>query len=238
MDMSSHNFPGDKWIVLSTEEIVVKTSLLLPVVLIGLLANVSLLYVVWKYKQLRTPTNMIIANMATVDTLSLSIYPWTFLLVDFFQNYQLGEFGCRVEGWIECKISITKKIVNRLENSRHAHDHERREPNDHQLRPIVRNSHARGNSVDGERCENNYNNVLDRKPRYKLPFGHLPAVQATDLERFPRSVLHGSHESVIDILVELVGDARLGAVDNNADLLHGDINKGIGNGTSSNGLFH
>lgn len=59
-----------------------------------------------KNRHLRTPTNMIIANMATADLTSLLIYPWMFLVSDFFQNYQFGEFGCKVDGWWECKYSL------------------------------------------------------------------------------------------------------------------------------------
>lgn len=113
--MSAYYFPGDKWITLPSNEIILKTSLLVPVVILGLIGNISLLYVIMKYNHLRTPTNMIIGNMALADTLSLLIYPWTFLIVDFFQNFQLGEFGCKVEGWIECEFTITRNsfiIIN------------------------------------------------------------------------------------------------------------------------------
>lgn len=103
-DLSDYDFPNDKWIIRPTSDIIIKVSCMLPIVLFGLLGNAALFYIICKYKHLRTPTNLIIANMAIADFINLLFNPWIFLVVDFFQNYQLGEFGCKVEGWLECKL--------------------------------------------------------------------------------------------------------------------------------------
>lgn len=46
---------------------------------------------------------MIIANKAIVDLTYLLIYPWIFLIKDFFQNFELGNIGCKIDGWLECE---------------------------------------------------------------------------------------------------------------------------------------
>lgn len=69
----------------------------------GIFGNFTLLYVIIKNRHIRTPTNLLIANMAAADLASLLIHPWVFLIYDSFQNYQLGEIGCKLEGTIECK---------------------------------------------------------------------------------------------------------------------------------------
>lgn len=98
-----HYFPNEIWVVVPTSEILLKVLTLLPVVLFGLFGNLALLYIILKFKQLRTPSNIITANMAAVDLAYLFIHPWIFLTKDFFQNFQLGEVGCKIDGWLECK---------------------------------------------------------------------------------------------------------------------------------------
>lgn len=84
-----------------------KSSLFLPVVIWGIFGNLTLLYIIVQNRHIRTPTNLLVANMAAADLASLLIHPWVFLIYDFFQNYQLGEFGCKIEGTIECTFLIT-----------------------------------------------------------------------------------------------------------------------------------
>lgn len=78
----------------------------LPVVFWGIVCNLALIYVIAQNRHLRSPTNLLVGNMAVADLLSLLIHPWVFLVYDFFQNYQLGAFGCRVEGAIECNFVL------------------------------------------------------------------------------------------------------------------------------------
>lgn len=42
--------------------------------------------------------------MAVADLAQLLICAWIFLLKDFYQNYLLGTFGCKFEGFLECKL--------------------------------------------------------------------------------------------------------------------------------------
>ncbi|XP_068900263.1 neuromedin-K receptor isoform X2 [Tenebrio molitor] len=63
-----------------------------------------------KNRHICTPTNMLIGNMAAADLFSLLIHPWVFLSYDFFQNYQLGSFGCKTEAALECSILLASVI--------------------------------------------------------------------------------------------------------------------------------
>lgn len=102
--IANMSFINKIWVVVNPSQIIIKTSLFLPVVIWGILGNLALLYVIFKNRHIRTPTNMLIGNMAAADLASLLIHPWVFLIYDFFQNYQLGEFGCKIEGTIECEL--------------------------------------------------------------------------------------------------------------------------------------
>lgn len=94
------------WNITQPSEIIIKTSVFLPVVFWGIVCNLALIYVIAQNRHLRSPTNLLVGNMAVADLLSLLIHPWVFLVYDFFQNYQLGAFGCRVEGAIECSLLL------------------------------------------------------------------------------------------------------------------------------------
>lgn len=65
--------------------------------------NSWVIYVVKINKHLRTPTNLIVGNMAVADMLSTIIYPCFIVVYDYFQNYQLGVVGCKGEGPLECE---------------------------------------------------------------------------------------------------------------------------------------
>lgn len=82
---------------------IVKITIILPVILFGISGNLFVLYVLMKNQHIRTPTNLLIGNMAGADLLSIVMYPWLFLMTDFFQNYPFGKIGCQGEGAIECK---------------------------------------------------------------------------------------------------------------------------------------
>lgn len=79
-------------------------SIILPVVVIGLSGNFLLIFTLATNRHLRTPTNLMIGNMALADMLSLLIHPWVYIITyDMFQNYILGEFGCKTEAALECE---------------------------------------------------------------------------------------------------------------------------------------
>lgn len=87
-------------------------SAFVPVVLWGILGNILLLYIIISFRHLRSPTNLLIANMAAADLSSLMIHPWVFLVYDLFQNYQLGEFGCKAEGAVECWLNYILSLIS------------------------------------------------------------------------------------------------------------------------------
>ncbi|XP_012275923.1 neuropeptide Y receptor type 2 isoform X2 [Orussus abietinus] len=98
IDTTKYRFPSDIWIIRPTWEIIVKVMTILPVFVVGVLANSSLIRVILGNKLLRTTTNLFIANMAIADLGTCMLCPWMFLCVDFFQNYMLGSVGCRLDG--------------------------------------------------------------------------------------------------------------------------------------------
>ncbi|XP_026471151.1 substance-K receptor-like [Ctenocephalides felis] len=102
-----HDFPNELWIVSPSWEIAAKTLAFLPVIVGGILGNFALLHAMFRFKPLRTPTNMMIANMAFADLLTLLVSPVMLLMHDFFQNYMLGAFGCKFEGFIDATLLIS-----------------------------------------------------------------------------------------------------------------------------------
>lgn len=79
---------------------------ILPIIVIGSLANSSLIYVVIKEKSLRTTTNLLILNMCIADLGACLICPWMFLCVDLFQNYILRDIGCRLDGLLVHALTL------------------------------------------------------------------------------------------------------------------------------------
>lgn len=91
-------FPREIWEIRPMWEIIVKIISILPIIIIGSFANGGLIYVILKEKSLHTTTNLLIVNMCIADLGTCLICPWMFLCVDLFQNYILGEIGCRLDG--------------------------------------------------------------------------------------------------------------------------------------------
>ncbi|KAF5290591.1 hypothetical protein FQR65_LT11542 [Abscondita terminalis] len=111
IDPSKYDFINDIWIVIPIEQVLIKVSVLLPVVLWGLFGNVCLIYIIIRNRHLRSPTNYLIANMAFSDLILLIVQPWFFLGRDFFQNYQYGSIGCHFEGGFECTV-LSASVIN------------------------------------------------------------------------------------------------------------------------------
>lgn len=120
-DMSQFPFLNTIWIVRPLWEVILKTVLFLPIIIGGIIGNVTLLTIVAKYSRLRTPTNLLIASMAGIDLINLILCPWMLLIHHFFQNYILGTVGCKTEGFLSgifnfnyCYMhlytNVTKKI--------------------------------------------------------------------------------------------------------------------------------
>ncbi|KAJ8926512.1 hypothetical protein NQ314_021114 [Rhamnusium bicolor] len=110
IDTSNTLFINSIWISKDASEMIIKTTIFLPVILFGLFGNIVVIYILVKNHHIRTPTNLLIGNMAVADLLSLLIHPWVILTYDFFQNYQLGQVGCQGEGAMECSILIASVI--------------------------------------------------------------------------------------------------------------------------------
>ncbi|KAL5288015.1 hypothetical protein ACFFRR_008700 [Megaselia abdita] len=108
IDFSNIDFPESRlWIIIPSWEIIVKVSTFVPIILFGLAFNLIIIILVAKNKSLRTPTNLLIANMASADFLTLLIGPILFMIHDFYQNYELGAVGCRLEGFLEGAFLVT-----------------------------------------------------------------------------------------------------------------------------------
>ncbi|XP_022224654.2 neuropeptide Y receptor type 2 [Drosophila obscura] len=107
-DFSKWDFPAERiWLHKSNEEIAWKICTFVPLIGFGLYGNCIMIYLIAVNKSLRSPTNLIIANMAVADLLTLSICPAMFMVNDFYQNYQLGCVGCRMEGFLVVVFLIT-----------------------------------------------------------------------------------------------------------------------------------
>ena len=79
----------------------------MPVIIFGLYGNFVILQLVVMNRALRTPTNMLVCNMAVADVVTLLICPAMFMINDFYQNYQLGSIGCKMEGFMDVAFFIT-----------------------------------------------------------------------------------------------------------------------------------
>ncbi|XP_076160756.1 neuropeptide FF receptor 2 [Ptiloglossa arizonensis] len=98
INTSKHMFPSEIWRMRPMWEMILKILSTLPIIIIGSLANSGLIYVILKEKSLQTTTNLLIVNMCIADLGTCLICPWMFLCIDLFQNYILGDIGCRLDG--------------------------------------------------------------------------------------------------------------------------------------------
>ncbi|XP_063911000.1 C-X-C chemokine receptor type 2 [Zophobas morio] len=106
-DFSNYTFINEIWVVKPASQIIVESTVFLPILIFGIFGNILSIYVLIRNRHICTPTNVLIGNMAAADLLSLLIHPWIFLVYDFFQNYQFGSFICKTEATIECAILLT-----------------------------------------------------------------------------------------------------------------------------------
>lgn len=101
IDFSKFDFPREIWFSKSSTEILYKLLILLPILLFGAIGNLVLLNIISRNRALHTPTNHILANMISADTLTLLFCPVTFVCSDFFQNFILGPIGCKMDGFLQ-----------------------------------------------------------------------------------------------------------------------------------------
>ncbi|XP_039447113.1 neuropeptide Y receptor type 2-like [Culex pipiens pallens] len=110
MNVSIYDYPREIWVTLPPWEMLVKTIAFLPVISFGIFGNIALLCIVGTIRALKTPTNVLIANLAVVDLATLIVCPMMFMVHDFYQNYVMGAIGCKMEGFLEGSLLITSVL--------------------------------------------------------------------------------------------------------------------------------
>lgn len=114
IDFSKFNFPREIWFSKPSTEILYKLLTLLPILLFGAIGNLLLLNIIARNRALHTPTNHILANMISADTLTLLICPMMFVCNDFFQNFILGPIGCRMDGFLQGSFHLYLFLFRKL----------------------------------------------------------------------------------------------------------------------------
>ena len=102
-DFSNYSFPSPIWNRLETWQVAVKSAAVAPVALIAILGNLAVIRILIKARLTRNPINLFILNMSIADLLIALIFPWVILVFHFYQNFMLGEFICRAEGFVLSK---------------------------------------------------------------------------------------------------------------------------------------
>lgn len=96
------------WIRKSWMEIMIRVGFVAPILLLGILGNVTIIYSMCKFKTFRSkPTNVFILNMAIADLLTTLVCPSAALLTNIYQFYILGSFFCRLEGFVKSEFNAT-----------------------------------------------------------------------------------------------------------------------------------
>ncbi|XP_065086016.1 neuropeptide Y receptor type 2-like isoform X2 [Ochlerotatus camptorhynchus] len=111
INTSEYNYPFEVWDQIPDKDIIIKLTILIPIVLFGILGNVSLLEIIFSNRALRTPTHLLIANLALIDLVTLVLCPTFFILHDIHQSYVLGPIGCKLEGFVEGGLLITSVLA-------------------------------------------------------------------------------------------------------------------------------
>lgn len=107
VDYSQYDFPNEIWFSLPEWEIAVKIAAFVPILVVGLLGNALMVTIIVRNRALQTPTNLLLANMSAADFLTLAICPVLFMFNNFYQEFQLGKFGCLAEGFLEGAFLVT-----------------------------------------------------------------------------------------------------------------------------------
>ncbi|XP_039447104.1 muscarinic acetylcholine receptor M3-like isoform X1 [Culex pipiens pallens] len=111
INTSLYAYPAEIWEQIPDKDIIIKLTILIPIVLFGILGNVVLLEIIFSNRSLRTATHLLIANLALIDLVTLLLCPPMFLLHDIHQSYVLGSVGCKLEGFIEGGLLITSVLA-------------------------------------------------------------------------------------------------------------------------------
>lgn len=100
--------------MISSGEATIKLVTLVPVIGLGIVGNLLLLNIIARNRALQTPTNLILANMVTADTITLLFCPVMFICRDFFQNFVLGAIACTMEGYLQGNILAWQFLFKRI----------------------------------------------------------------------------------------------------------------------------
>lgn len=93
------------WIRKDWLDILIRVSFVAPIVLLGIIGNLTIIYSMCKFKKFRLkPTNIFILNMAIADLLTTMVCPISALFTDIYQFYVLGSFLCRFEGFVKSEL--------------------------------------------------------------------------------------------------------------------------------------
>lgn len=96
------------WLVKDSWNIFGRVILVAPIVLLGILGNLTIIYSMCNFKPFRTkPTNIFILNMAIADFLTTLVCPNTALFTYIYQFYILGSFICRIEGFVKSEYALS-----------------------------------------------------------------------------------------------------------------------------------
>ena len=111
-DFSNYSFPTPIWNRRESWEVGVKSAAVAPVALIAVLGNAAVIRILLKARLTKNPINLFILNMSIADLLCALIYPWVILVYHFYQNFMLGEFICRAEGFVLSKFLTNSTTVS------------------------------------------------------------------------------------------------------------------------------
>lgn len=78
-----------------------KVLLFVPIVILSMLGNSIMIFVLIRYKSLRSYINILLGNMALSDLLASIFVTWAGLAIDLYQNYPLGSYYCKVESFLK-----------------------------------------------------------------------------------------------------------------------------------------
>ncbi|XP_071539349.1 uncharacterized protein [Panulirus ornatus] len=104
------NFPSEIWVRKSSTEVALKVFFMLPIILVGTVANTTILYLLCRNRRLRTTVNLFVGNLAVADLLLAAVCPTLFMLEDFYQHYILGPVGCRLQGFIQTFLMMVSVL--------------------------------------------------------------------------------------------------------------------------------
>lgn len=71
-----------------------------------------MLNIIIRNRALQTPTNLLLANMATADLVTITVAPILFLYHDFYQMYPLGPIGCKMQGFTDGTMFILIETIH------------------------------------------------------------------------------------------------------------------------------